>query len=95
MPLYEDKHNAENIIKVSQATKDAAVFGTDKVVKFIAEKIQSAKTVAIDGWYGVDYKAIIAMIAAEVKDCEFVDASTLYLSKEELENVLIPAAERE
>ncbi len=88
MPLYEDKHNAENVIKVSQATKDSAVFGTDKVVKFIADKIQSAKTVAIDGWYGVDYQAIVGFIAEEMKnrgvDCEFVDASTLYISKEAL-----------
>ena len=50
MPLYEDKHNAENVIKVSQATKDSAVFGTDKVVSFIADEIQGAKTVAFDGW---------------------------------------------
>ena len=42
MPLYEDKHNAENVIKVSQATKDSAVFGTAKVVSFIADEIQKS-----------------------------------------------------
>ena len=88
MPLYEDKHNAENVIKVSQATKDSAVFGTDKVVKFIADKIQNAKAVALDGWYGVDYQAIVGFLAKELETrgvaCEFVDASTLYISKEAL-----------
>ena len=88
MPLYEDKHNAENVIKVSQATKDSAVFGTDKVVSFIADEIQGAKTVAFDGWYGVDYAAIVGLVAKEMDKrgaaCEFVDASTLYISKEAL-----------
>ena len=88
MPLYEDKHNAENVIKVSKETRDSAVFGTAKVVKVIADELQAAGKVAMDGWYGVEYQTIAESVSAEMNgrgvDCELVNASILYRSKEEL-----------
>lgn len=88
MPLYEDKHNAENVIRISEESKESAVFGTDKVVAFIADELQAKGTAALDGWYGVDYQAITERVRLEMErrgtDCEFIDASTLYITQEEL-----------
>ena len=39
MPLYEDKHNAENVIRISKESRESAVFGTDKVVELIADEM--------------------------------------------------------
>ena len=59
MPLYEDKHNAENRIKVSEAALKDAWFGTDKVIRRLADLIAEGKRrIALDGWYGVDFAAV-------------------------------------
>ena len=88
MPLYEDKHNAENVIRISKESRESAVFGTDKVVELIADEMQAAGVVALDGWYGVDYQEIAEKVHLELErrgaDCEFIDASTLYITQEEL-----------
>ncbi|WP_343246285.1 hypothetical protein [Diplocloster hominis] len=88
MPLYEDKHNAENVIRISEESKESAVFGTDKVVAYIADELQAKGTAALDGWYGVDYQAITEKVRLEMErrgtECEFIDASTLYITQEEL-----------
>lgn len=88
MPLYEDKHNAENVIKVSSKTRESAVFGTGKIVSLMADQLEAAKTVALDGWYGVDYQTIVKEVGKEMEkrgvSCTFVDANTLFLPQEEL-----------
>lgn len=94
MPLYEDKHNAENVIRISEESRESAVFGTDKVVNIIADELRAGGTVALDGWYGVDYQAVMEKVRLEMErrgtDCEFIDASTLYITQEELANYKQP-----
>jgi len=63
MPLYEDIHNAQNMITVSRACKDAVVFGTRQAVTAIVNAINAKgpkANIALDGWYGVDYAALVA-----------------------------------
>lgn len=88
MPLYEDKHNAENVIKVSEAARASAVFGTEKIVELIADQLQTAGKAALDGWYGVEYRTIAGYVEEEMKqrgeECVFIDASVLYKSQEEI-----------
>ncbi len=88
MPLYEDKHNAENVIKVSEAARASAVFGTEKIVELIANQLQTAGKAALDGWYGVEYRTIAEYVKEEMKrrgeECVLIDASVLYRSQEEI-----------
>ena len=59
MPVYESIKNADNKIVISAANRDAVVFGWDKVIAALADKVAAgAKNVAIDGWYGIDYAKI-------------------------------------
>lgn len=88
MPLYEDKHNAENIIRVSENARASAIFGTGSVVSAIVDALAETMTVALDGWYGVDYEAIVEMVCSEASArglCgDYFSASTLYVSDAQL-----------
>ena len=68
MPLYENRKNAENKIKVSQQTKDAFIVGTKAVVAQIqsaidekAAELGRKPVVAFDAWYGVEFDKIVSL----------------------------------
>ena len=87
MPLYEDKHNAENRIKVSAKALEQSWIGTDAVVeKLAAEMAAGKKHVALDGWYGVDFAAVTAKLEAALQaknvEAKFVPSYTLFQSLE-------------
>ena len=63
MPVYESIKNADNKIVISPKNRDSAVFGWDKVIAARAEK--NANTIAIDGWYGIDYEKIAKLLIDE------------------------------
>lgn len=91
MPLYEDRQNAENIIKVSEKTIGSVVFGPDQVIKAIADSIlheTGKKTIAFDGWYGIEWEAITESLKNELssrgKTVCFKSTNTLLKTKEEI-----------
>ena len=66
MPLYENRKNAENKIKVSQQTKDTFIVGTQAVASQIQSVIDKKEVelgrkpvIAFDGWYGVEFDKIV------------------------------------
>ena len=72
MPLYEGRHNAENVIKISPEAKNAITFTANETVDRIYSIINAAEgAVALDGWYGVDYAATgITMEKLGVPGCD-------------------------
>jgi hypothetical protein len=70
MPLYEGRHNVTNVIKVDDKLNDSVIIGTDQTIKKIIGEavpvLKSNGSIAIDGWYGVDYKAFASAIGAEL-----------------------------
>ncbi len=73
MPLYEDRKNSENKIKVNPETRASIVYGNDNVADKIldlvkAQKVKTGKPVkiAIDGWYGVDWKSVIEILSQKI-----------------------------
>lgn len=87
MPLYEYYENAVNNVCVSDKSRESAVTGTTAVLQQIT-RIGKTGAIAIDGWYGVDWKSI----AEQLKNCydeqgipvEMVHAYTLYQSDEKI-----------
>ena len=80
MPVYESIKNADNKIVISAANRDSAVFGWEKVIAALAAK--NAKTIAIDGWYGINYEKIAKALAAKIGgDVQLIDATGLYVSR--------------
>ena len=89
MPVYESIKNADNKIVISAKNRDSVTFGWDKVVEKLASLANTAgKTVAIDGWYGIDFakiaKALAAKIEANGVKVELISASNLYKSREDI-----------
>ena len=86
MPVYESIKNADNKIKISAQNRDSVVFGWDNVLAALTAG--SAKTIAIDGWYGINYekiaKALAAKLEAAGKAVELIDATGLYVSREQI-----------
>lgn len=71
MPLYEDRRNAENKITVGAACRESVVAGTGETLAALLNAVEKKKeklgrppVVALDGWYGVDWKSIAAGLAA-------------------------------
>ncbi len=86
MPVYESTKNADNKIVISAENRDSVVFGWDKVVAALADK--DAKTIALDGWYGINYekiaKALSAKLESKGKKTVLCPAYTLFKSREEI-----------
>jgi hypothetical protein len=87
MPLYEGRHNVVNEIKVDSTVQKAVITGTAGTIKKMAEEVlpilKGNGAVAIDGWYGVDYKALVADLGEELRKAgvkaRFVSTNTLAL----------------
>ena len=86
MPVYESIKNADNKIVISAQNKDSVVFGWDKVVTALADKVAAgAKVVAIDGWYGINYEKIAKAVAAKVGgEVVMLPADELFVTREEI-----------
>jgi len=66
MPLYEDRANAQNRIQVPEEVGFGVTLGSDQVyarmmraVGLKREQLRRRVVVALDGWYGVDWDAIV------------------------------------
>ena len=85
MPVYESIKNADNKIVISAENRDSVVFGWDKVIAALADKVAAgAKVIAIDGWYGIDYAKIAKSLADKIGGATLIPASELYLTREEI-----------
>lgn len=91
MPLYEGRHNAENVICISEEAKNAISFSSEETLARLQALIDSAEgAVALDGWYGVDYLAIADSLKARGCQAEFINANTLFLDQERIEEYKKP-----
>ena len=84
MPVYESIKNADNKIVISGKNRDSVIFGWDKVVSALSDMIATGKkTIALDGWYGIDYEKIAKAIEAKAagKEVVLVPAYQLYVSR--------------
>ena len=85
MPVYESIKNADNKIVISAENRDSVVFGWDKVIAALADKVAAgAKVIAIDGWYGIDYAKIASALADMIGGATLLPASELYLTRDEI-----------
>jgi len=85
MPIYENRLNAENKIRIDDAllvdvvVETGAVF--DRIVKVIAEaqQVRAGKgaVIALDGWYGVDWGVIVAGLKERAPVVEFIDLNAV------------------
>ena len=87
MPVYESIKNADNKIVISPQNAESVVFGWDKSLNCLADLLVGGKkTLAIDGWYGIDYEKIAAALAAKVeekgKKAVLVPAVSLFCDRE-------------
>ena len=87
MPVYESIKNADNKIVISAKSKDSVIFGWQKTIDALAEKVANgAKVIAIDGWYGIDYEKIANALANAIsgKKVTKIAADELFISREEI-----------
>lgn len=85
MPLYEGRHNAENVIRISDAAKASVSFTADETIARLHALIDTAAgAVALDGWYGVDFPAIVAMLQKHGCNANFINVNTLFLDQAQL-----------
>lgn len=89
MPVYESIKNADNKIVISAKSKDSVVFGWDKSLDYLADLLVGGKkTIAIDGWYGIDYAKIAQALAAKVeargKQAVLIPAVALFCDRDDI-----------
>ena len=94
MPLYEDRRNAENKIKVSNECLDSVIVGTknslDALLDSIAKKaamLGRGPVVALDGWYGIDWNIISKSLLSADTDkaiAKAININGVYLDEEKI-----------
>lgn len=90
MPLYEYRKNAENLVTISDTTRNALVTGTSAVVEHLVRQLRDGRSrLALDGWYGVNWTQLRRDLAARAKeeqlDLEVVSTAGLFLSAEKID----------
>ena len=87
MPLYEYRKNAENRIRLPKIMKENIIYGSQAVLKTIAEKISAVKggVILLDGWYGVNWEAIITPLKTILPIVSFTNSSSLFKSQDEID----------
>ena len=71
MPMYADRTNAENKIKISEASRHSIPIGPEKVISRLADAIVAkGKTVnvALESWLGVPDVAKELALALQKRD---------------------------
>jgi hypothetical protein len=92
MPLYEGRHNVTNKIEVDGTIRESVITGTGAVILKIAEqaveRLRQNHAIAIDGWYGVDYRNISVALDGELKKrgvaARFISTNTLARTPQEI-----------
>jgi hypothetical protein len=101
MPLYENERNAENRIKVKKEWSDSVVFGTAETMAGMCEaframlkKNRRSVTVAFDGWYGIQWDAVIPLLQKACTDKELhidsVHVNTVFASEADIADYKSP-----
>jgi hypothetical protein len=96
MPLYEDRSNSENKIKVKPETRKSIVSGNSEISCKIADLLKEHKSrasaplkIAIDGWYGVNWAAILDVVTSGADSAgikfSFEKFSAVFKSSSEIE----------
>lgn len=89
MPLYEYYENAENKVKLPQAELSQIVTGTAAACRTLVEQT-AGKVVAIDGWYGVKFPALIDALKQEADalgvKVAFADFCDCYLPLDKIDD---------
>lgn len=89
MPLYEDRRNAQNRIRVSDSCRASVTEGKIPAVRVIlreAARIRTDKNrpavIALDGWYGIDWESIAAAFREEAPDTETFSMHSCFVPAE-------------
>jgi len=100
MPLYEYRKNATNHVLVPPEVRQEIVCGTPRVLERILALAREKKrpgqpaTVAVDGWYGVDWAGLKAGLRDTAKglgiSLELISTADLYQSAEQIEQYRRP-----
>jgi hypothetical protein len=104
MPLYEDRRDAENRVKIERELADSIVFGPLAAFEMIvsrmgglAEREKRPVTAAFDGWYGVEWEGLVKGLSEwGVKidvSLEFVDVYSCYLGVDRVKKYREPFTE--
>ena len=93
MPLYESRKHAENVVTLKPEWRESIVIGPDAVIDGILQTLAARRDrrrtlrVAFDGWYGIDWDALVAALraraGAELK-LTFRAVSETFKSQEEI-----------
>ena len=91
MPLYEGRHNAENIIKIPEKDNKAIICTTEKTIDKLVKIVEEAKgAVSFDGWYGVEYSKVVNALKKKGVKADFINVNTLFLPKGKLKEYKQP-----
>ena len=92
MPLYEDKHNAENILHIDAKYLSGAYMGWEKAVAALKELAAEGAVLALDGWYGVEFDVIRAKMEEAGVKAKWIETLPLFRSLEALKAYIIRPA---
>jgi len=86
MPLYEYRKNAENLIPFSDPDGQKLTTGTREVAARILQGAEGSTTLLLDGWYGVDWPALKAVLSeAADRELEWISSASLFVEQEKLD----------
>ena len=84
--MYVNKQNAENTVPLGETQLEQVWNGNENVVSQLVQSFEGKNTVALDGWYGVDWDALVQELGQAIQTpIEFLSAATLYQSKESMD----------
>jgi len=106
LAVYYSIDEAINDLKIPQENVDSIIVGSDKIARFISDRVNSQKKtrkdaylLAFDGFLGVEWERIVPAVEKSLKEKGFgvtlIDFSSYYKSPSQIEKMIRPFLSRD
>jgi len=86
MPIYENRRNAENSVKISSSSLAQIRHGFDAAIDTIVEAVTVKKSccLILDGWYGIDWKKIVPALRCRLHNAKALSCAPIFHGADKL-----------
>ena len=80
MPIYENRRNAENLVRIAPEALSQVRHGFDAGLDALAEAVRTknACCLLLDGWYGIDWKTIVPALQSRLNNAKALSCASIY-----------------
>ena len=86
MPIYENRRNAENLVRIAPEALSQIRHGSEAGLDALAGAVRTgdACCLILDGWYGIDWKTIVPALQSRLNNAKALSCASIYYDSAKL-----------